>query len=130
MRAKSKRQKIAAAIYDETRGSRRTRLNESNKVEHMHMEMLKQGERIEQLRADSDKKKTDEIQLRSMLSAAKAELERVVDSYSGPMLGMRKKISKLKHTIRGLSEHMLCDNADDSGDDANLSSDSAKEISS
>ena len=72
MGAKSKRQKIAAAIYDETRGSRRTRLNESNNVEHLHMELLKQGERVEQLRADLDKKKTVEIQLRSMLSATEA----------------------------------------------------------
>ncbi len=61
MGANSKRQQIASTIYDETRGSRRTRLNESNNVEHMYMELLKQGERIEQLRADLDKKKTDEI---------------------------------------------------------------------
>jgi hypothetical protein len=57
MGAKSKRQKRAVAIYDERRGYRRTRLNESNNVEHLHMELLKQGERIEQLRVDLDKKK-------------------------------------------------------------------------
>ena len=40
------------------------------------------------------------------------------------MRGMRKKISKLKHTIRVLSVEMFCDDAYDSGDDANFSSDS------
>ncbi len=58
------------------------------------------------------------------MSAAEASLERVVDSYSGPMRGMRNKISKLKHTIRGLSEQMVCNNDDDSGDGANFSSES------
>ncbi len=59
------------------------------------------------------------------MSAVEAELERVVDSYSGPMRGMRKKISKLKHTIRVLSEqHMFCNIANDSGDDADLTSES------
>jgi hypothetical protein len=130
MGAKSKRQKRAATIYDETRGYRRTRLNESNNVEHIHMELLKQGERIEQLRADLDKKKKHEIQWRPLLSAAEAKLERVVDSYSGPMRGMRKKVSKLKHTIRVLSEQkMVCNIVDDcSGDDADLSSEFGGEI--
>jgi hypothetical protein len=72
----------------------------------------------------TNKKKTDEIQSRSLLSAAEAKLKRVVDLYSGPMRGMREKIRKLKHTIPGLSLEMFCDDADDSGDDANFSSDS------
>ena len=42
----------AAAIYEETRRLRRTRLNEANNVEHLHLELRKQGERIEELRAD------------------------------------------------------------------------------
>ena len=107
MGAKSKKQKRAATIYDETRGYRRMRLNESSNVEHLHMELLKQGEQIEHLRADLDKKKKDEIQLRSLMSATEEELERVVDSYSGPMLGMRKKVIKLKHTIRVLQEQQM-----------------------
>jgi hypothetical protein len=60
--------------------------------------------------------------LRSLLSAAESDLERVADAYCGPMRQMRQKISKLKQTIRGLPEHMLCNSDDDSGDDESFDS--------
>ena len=46
-----KKQMKAVAIYEETRGSHRTRLNEANNVEHLHLELLRQEERIKELRA-------------------------------------------------------------------------------
>jgi hypothetical protein len=67
MGAKSKRQKKQLRSMTKLEVFRRMRLNESNNVEHPHMELLKQGERMEQLRADLDKKKKDEIQLRSLV---------------------------------------------------------------
>jgi len=49
MAPKSKRQKSRIKSYDETRDERRTRFNESTNIEHLHMEIFKQGERIEEL---------------------------------------------------------------------------------
>jgi hypothetical protein len=48
------------------------------------------------------------------------------------MRGMRKKISKLKHTIHVLSKHQMFYNKanDCTGDDADLSSESGGEINS
>ncbi len=57
---KSKRQKKVESIHRATEGyaaTRRTRLNESRNVEHVHSELLNQGGRIEKLRADLIKKK-------------------------------------------------------------------------
>ena len=54
------------------------------------------------MRADLKKKKQDEFALRSLLSSAKADLELAVNACGGPMRKMRQKISRLKHTIRGL----------------------------
>ena len=103
MAPKSKRQKAGAKIYSETRGERRTRLYESTNVEHLHMELFRQGERIEQLRADLKKKKQDESALRSLLSSAEADLALAVDACGGPMRRMRQKSSRLEQNIRGLS---------------------------
>ena len=103
MAPKSKKQKTGAKTYGETRGARCTRLNESTNAEHLHMELLKQGERIEQLRADLKTEKHDESAMRSLLSSAESDLARVVDAYGGPMRRMRNKICKLKQTIRALS---------------------------
>ncbi len=68
-----------------------------------------------------DRKKKDEIQLRSLSSAADLQLERVVDAYGGPLRKIRQKICRLKLTIRGLSHHhdnIFNNDDDDSGDGA------------
>jgi hypothetical protein len=56
---KSKRLKAVESIHRAAEGHaapRRTRLNESRNVEHLHSELLNQGVRIEQFRADLDRK--------------------------------------------------------------------------
>ena len=63
----------------------------------------KQGERIEQLRADLKKKKQDESAIRSLLNSTISDLARVVDEYDGPIRRIRNIICKLKQTIRTLS---------------------------
>ena len=122
MAPKSKRQKSSVKSYAETRDERRTRFSESTNVEHLHMELLKQGERIEQLRADLKKKKQDESALRSLLSSAESDLARAIDASGGPIRRMRQKISRLKQTIRGLSVDIdvdaLSSSSSDDVDDA------------
>ena len=70
MAPKSKKQKAGAKSYGETWGERRTRLNESTNVEQLHMELFKQGDHIEQLRADLREKKQDKSVLRSLFCSA------------------------------------------------------------
>jgi len=120
MAPKSKNQKAAAKSYGETRGERRTRLNESTNIEHLHMEMFKQGERIEQLRADLKKKNQDEFALRSLLSSAEADRARAIDTCGGLIRRMRQKISRLKQTIRRLSTDVdaICSSSSDTTDGA------------
>jgi hypothetical protein len=101
-------------IYNDTMGYRRTHLNEPSNVEHLHIGLIKQGERIEQLRDDLDNKNRDEVQLRYLSSASKGDLESVDDAHCRPMHRMCRKINKLKESIRGLSEQILCNNDDDS----------------
>ena len=63
---KSKATKCAKERYDNARGSRdnrRTRLKESTDVEHLYMQLLKAGERNEELRAALEKKKRVEESL-------------------------------------------------------------------
>ena len=60
---KSGRRKNGKNIYDDTRDdrdTRRTGLQESTDIEQLHMQLLKAGERIEELRAALEKKKEDE----------------------------------------------------------------------
>ena len=64
MTPKSKKQKAGAKSYADTRGDRRTRLIESTHVEHLHIELFRQGGRIEKLRANLKNKKQDESALR------------------------------------------------------------------
>ena len=79
---KSKKGNALKASFQESRdsrNSRQTRLKESTDVEHLHMQLLKAGERIEELRAALERKKVDEGVTRSLLSVTEGELERVLD---------------------------------------------------
>ena len=66
--------------YCEKRGEQWTRLNESTIVEHLHMELFKQGVHIDQMRADLKMKKQDESALRSLLCSAEDDLARAIDA--------------------------------------------------
>ena len=85
---KTKKGKANKAKYEESRDSRdyrQTRLKESTDVEHLHLQLLKAGERIEELRAALEMKKVDEGVARSLLSVCEGKLERVLDSAGGPV---------------------------------------------
>ena len=94
MAPKSKKQKAAEGSYANNRDGRRTRKNESECVQHLHDELLKAGECIEELRADRDKKAAECKEVRSSLSKVEKQLEDTVDvySYGGPIRSMRQKI--------------------------------------
>ena len=62
---KSKRQLAGVENINETQDIRRTRASEKAIVEHLHSELLKQAERIEQLTADIARKKQMEDTLRA-----------------------------------------------------------------
>jgi hypothetical protein len=116
---KSKRQKGARNIYEDTRDNRdtrRTRLKESIDAEHLHMKLLEAGERIEELRAALEKQIVDEKATRSLLSVAESELARVVDSAGGPVRRLRQKISRLNIRIRQLSGDVVMCTTDDDND--------------
>jgi hypothetical protein len=113
---KTKKAKSAEERYEEARDSRdnrRTRLPESTDVEHLHMQLLKAGEQIEELRAALERKKVDEGIARSLLSVAERESESVLDSAGGPVRRLRKKISRLNIRIRELSGDIVCTTDED-----------------
>ena len=79
-----KKQKAAEKAYAASRDSRRTRINESQCVEHLHDELLKGAESIEELRADRDRKADECKGVRSDLSKAQEKLTETIDSHDGP----------------------------------------------
>jgi len=97
-----KKQKSGACSYAKAQGDRRTRLSETTNLEHLHIELLKQGERIEQLRADLNKKNQGGFSCRSLLSSVETNLACAIDAYGGPMRRMRNNMCKLKQTTRAL----------------------------
>jgi len=128
---KSKRQLAGVENINETQDIRRTRASEKVIVEHLHSELLKQAERIEQLTAGIARKKQVEGTLRVSLSAAKDELKETIDAYGGPMRRMWNQVCKLKVKIRLMSSTRIKSNDTDavSGDESAESSSSSSEDS-
>jgi hypothetical protein len=81
----SKRHKAAKSIHRAAEGyasARRTRLNESRNIEHLHSELLNQGDRIEELRAVLGRKKNE---MRALLSKSEAKLANNGEAHGGSM---------------------------------------------
>ena len=73
---KTKKGNAPETSFQESRDSRdyrQTRLKESTDVEHLYMQLLKAGERIEEPRAALERKKVDEGVARSLLSVSEGE---------------------------------------------------------